>query len=84
MVSILGTIICIYSKPNKLESSFKFIIMIFSIIISLYFIFAAFFNTEEKYNSVKMEIQTEIDAFDENQKPASVPPVFHPNLLKTK
>jgi hypothetical protein len=52
------------------------------LLIGIYFLTAFVFNADEKYQSAKMDVQTEIEAFDEEKTPASVPPQFARNKMK--
>jgi hypothetical protein len=53
-----------------------------SLLVGAYFLTAFVFNADEKYESAKMDVKTEIEAFDEKETPASVPPQFARNKMK--
>ncbi|MBD1382864.1 hypothetical protein [Metabacillus arenae] len=53
-----------------------------SLLIGAYFLTAVFFNADEKYEHTKMQEKVEIEAFDEAETPASVPPKFARNKMK--
>ncbi|TMU85014.1 hypothetical protein FGG79_14035 [Bacillus sp. BHET2] len=53
-----------------------------SLFIGAYFMTAFVFNADEKFESAKMDVKTEIQAFDEKETPASVPPQFARNKMK--
>ncbi|WP_341357366.1 hypothetical protein [Rossellomorea sp. y25] len=53
-----------------------------SLLIGAYFLTAFVFNADQKFESAKMEVKTEIEAFDEKETPASVPPQFARNKMK--
>ncbi|WP_299741659.1 hypothetical protein [uncultured Rossellomorea sp.] len=53
-----------------------------SLLIGAYFLTAFVFNADQKFESAKMDVKTEIEAFDEKETPASVPPQFARNKMK--
>ncbi|KAA0566802.1 hypothetical protein F0342_01775 [Bacillus sp. CH30_1T] len=53
-----------------------------SLLVGAYFLTAFVFNADEKFESAKMDVKTEIEAFDEKETPASVPPQFARNRMK--
>ncbi|MGD6957468.1 hypothetical protein ACQCWA_04870 [Rossellomorea aquimaris] len=53
-----------------------------SLLVGAYFLTAFVFNADEKFESAKMDVKTEIEAFDEKETPASVPPQFARNKMK--
>ncbi|WP_064094184.1 hypothetical protein [Rossellomorea aquimaris] len=64
------------------ERLVKSALFLASLLVGAYFLSAFVFNADEKYDSAKMEVQTEIEAFDESETPASVPPQFARNKMK--
>ncbi|KPL60486.1 YrzE family protein [Rossellomorea vietnamensis] len=64
------------------ERMAKGVLFLASIFIGAYFLTAFVFNADEKFESAKMEVKTEIQAFDEKETPASVPPQFARNKMK--
>lgn len=64
------------------ERIIKSLLFVGSFIIAAYFLTAFLFNANEKYESAKMKVKTEIEVFDENKTPASVPPQFARNKMK--
>lgn len=77
VVSLCGAIIAV-----GMEQKVKSFIVLAGIIGVGYLVSAPFLNAEDKYNSAKMEEQTEIAPFDETKTPASVPPQFVKNKMK--
>ncbi len=65
-----------------LERKVKSAIVSVGIIAVAYLLSAPLFNAEGKYNSAKMAEDVEIQAFDETQTPASVPPKYVKNKMK--
>ncbi|WP_170006319.1 YrzE family protein [Bacillus fonticola] len=53
-----------------------------SLLVGGYFLTAFVFNADEKYEQAEMEVKEEIEAFDEEETPASVPPQFARNKMK--
>ena len=53
-----------------------------SLLVGAYFLTAFVFNADKKFESAKMDVKTEIEAFDEKETPASVPPQFARNKMK--
>ena len=53
-----------------------------SVVFGGYLLSAMLFNADEKYDSAKMKQEVEIEAFDETETPASVPPKFARNKMK--
>ena len=64
------------------ERIIKSLLFIGSLVISAYFLTAFLFNANEKFESTKMDVKTEIEVFDEKETPASVPPEFARNKMK--
>lgn len=64
------------------EQGFKGIGFIAFFLFAIYLWSAPLFNANDKYESVEMKQQVEIEAFDETKKPASVPPKFVRNKMK--
>ncbi|MBB6447719.1 hypothetical protein [Bacillus benzoevorans] len=64
------------------ERVIKSLLFIGSLFIGVYFLTAFLFNANEKFDSAKMKVKTEIEVFDEKETPASVPPQFARNKMK--
>ncbi|MCA1042494.1 hypothetical protein LCM00_23680 [Bacillus infantis] len=64
------------------ERLVKSIVFLVSLLAGIYLLTAFVFNADEKYESAKMDVKTEIEAFDEEKTPASVPPKFARNKMK--
>ncbi|MBX0315550.1 LptF/LptG family permease [Planococcus glaciei] len=64
------------------EQKVKSVLAIGALALAVYILSAPLFNATEKYEAVQMEEQEEIEAFDETQTPASVPPKFARNKMK--
>jgi hypothetical protein len=64
------------------ERVIKAFLFLGSLIFGTYFILAPIFNAEEKYQLANMEEKVEIEAFDEDMTPASVPPHFAHNKMR--
>ena len=65
-----------------LEQKVKGFLFGASVLFAAYLLAAPLFNAEEKFKTVEMDEQVEIEAFDETQTPASVPPKFARNKMK--
>lgn len=65
-----------------MEQKAKAVLFAGSLLLTAYIFSAPLFNAEEKYKTAGMEEGTEIEAFDETQTPASVPPKFARNKMK--
>ncbi|WP_026575754.1 hypothetical protein [Bacillus sp. UNC438CL73TsuS30] len=65
-----------------LEQKIKASLFLGSLALGIYFLTAFLFNANEKYTIAKMTEKGEIKAFDEHEKPASVPPQFARNKMK--
>jgi hypothetical protein len=64
------------------ERMIKGFVFIVSVLIGAFMLTAFLFNADEKFESAKMDVKTEIEAFDEQKTPASVPPKFARNKMK--
>lgn len=64
------------------EQKVKSVLAIGALALAVYILSAPLFNATEKYETVQMDEQEEIEAFDETQTPASVPPKFARNKMK--
>lgn len=64
------------------ESILKSGLFVVGIIIGVYVLAAPFFNAEKKFELSKMDVKTEISAFDETKTPASVPPQYARNKMQ--
>ncbi|MCA1029699.1 hypothetical protein LCL95_01480 [Bacillus timonensis] len=82
---IIVTVIGVYFAANfasRVETFVKGLLFLGSIILGGYFLTAAIFNADEKYQLSVMEEKVEIEAFDESVTPASVPPQFAHNKMR--
>ncbi|MGK7378929.1 sulfite exporter TauE/SafE family protein [Planococcus sp. 1R117A] len=64
------------------EQKVKSLLFVGAVAFAGYILTAPLFNASEKYEAVAMDEQVEIEAFDEMQTPASVPPKFARNKMK--
>lgn len=64
------------------ERMIKGVLVLAGLVVGVYFLSAFLFNADEKYESADMKTKTEIQAFDEKETPASVPPQFARNKMK--
>ncbi|KON85116.1 membrane protein [Rossellomorea marisflavi] len=64
------------------ERMIKGVLVLAGLVVGVYFLSAFLFNADEKYESADMKTKTEIQAFDETETPASVPPQFARNKMK--
>ena len=64
------------------ERLVKSLLFLATLCVGAYFMTAFVFNADKKFESAKMEVKTEIQAFDEKETPASVPPQFARNKMK--
>ncbi|MEH7121681.1 hypothetical protein V7127_00385 [Bacillus sp. JJ1773] len=64
------------------ERMIKGLLFLASLIVGGFFLTAFLFNADEKYEIAKMKEKMEIETFDENETPASVPPQFARNKMK--
>lgn len=65
-------------KERLIKSS----VFLAALLAGAYLLTAFLFNADEKFQSAKMDVKTELEAFDEQQTPASVPPKFARNKMK--
>ena len=77
ILTLIGSILA-----NGVERIIKSILLAGSLLVGIYFLTAFLFNADEKYTIAKMEIKEEIQTFDEQKKPASVPPEYARNKMK--
>jgi hypothetical protein len=64
------------------ERMIKAVLFLASLALAAVFLSAFLFNADDKYEIAKMDVKTEIETFDENETPASVPPQFARNKMK--
>lgn len=64
------------------ERKIKGLLFLVSLGLGIYFLTAFIFNADQKYEVAKMDEKVEIQTFDENETPASVPPQFARNKMK--
>ena len=77
VVALVGAIFSV-----GLEQKVKSTIVLVSIMAVAYLLSAPLFNADDKYNSVEMAEDVEIQPFDETKTPASVPPQYVKNKMK--
>jgi hypothetical protein len=65
-----------------IERKVKGILFLACLGLGIYFLTAFIFNADEKYKLAKMDEKVEIQTFDEQETPASVPPQFARNKMK--
>lgn len=75
--AILGTLL-----DGGVYRKVKMTVAGLAIIAGIYMFSAPLFNADTKYDAVEIDQQVEIEAFDETQTPASVPPKFARNKMK--
>ncbi|WP_025782847.1 hypothetical protein [Sporosarcina sp. D27] len=75
--ALLGTIL-----DGGVYRKVKIVVAGLSLIAGIYILSAPLLNANTKYKAVEMDQQVEIEAFDETQTPASVPPKFARNKMK--
>lgn len=75
--AILGTLL-----DGGVYRKLKMTVAGLAIIAGIYILSAPLLNANTKYEAVEMDQQVEIEAFDETQTPASVPPKFARNKMK--
>ncbi|WP_017378888.1 hypothetical protein [Paenisporosarcina sp. TG-14] len=80
-LAILATGIGTFSTTGK-EQRVKGVLFLAAIVFGGYMLSAVLFNADEKFESAKMKQEVEIEAFDETETPASVPPKFARNKMK--
>lgn len=76
-LALFGAIIA-----TGIEQKIKSFIVLLSIIAMAYLLGAFLLNADEKYESALMEEAVEIEPFDEEETPASVPPKLAKNKMK--
>ncbi|ANC76454.1 hypothetical protein ABE65_006430 [Fictibacillus phosphorivorans] len=81
ILAIIVTAIGAFFATGK-ERLIKVVLFLISLIVGIYFLSAGLFNADEKYQASKMIEKTEIESFDENETPASVPPKFARNKMR--
>ncbi|MDQ0271454.1 hypothetical protein [Cytobacillus purgationiresistens] len=64
------------------ERMIKVVLFLASLLAAIFFLTSFLFNADEKFETAKMTVQTEIETFDENETPASVPPKFARNKMR--
>lgn len=65
-----------------LEQKAKSVLFGAALLFAAYLFAAPLLNADEKFKMVEMDEEVEIEAFDETQTPASVPPKFARNKMK--
>lgn len=75
--AVVGTIL-----DGGIYRKVKIVVAGLSFIAGIYILSAPLLNANTKYKAVEMDQQIEIEAFDETQTPASVPPKFARNKMK--
>jgi hypothetical protein len=65
-----------------IERKVKGLLFLACLGLGIYFLTAFIFNADEKYKLAKMDEKVEIQTFDEQETPASVPPQFARNKMK--
>lgn len=64
------------------ERVVKMILLLVTLVGSIFILSAPLFNADQKFQAVEMNQKVEIKAFDETKTPASVPPKFARNKMK--
>lgn len=64
------------------ERLIKGAVFVLTLALAVLILSAPLFNANKKYEIVEMDLQTEIQPFDETKTPASVPPKFARNKMK--
>lgn len=77
VIAIVGAVI-----SSGLEQKLKSLVTLVGIIALAYLLSAPLWNAKEKFESAEMKEAVEIEAFDETETPASVPPRFAENKMK--
>lgn len=77
LAAILGMV-----ASEGAEQKAKKLLVIVAVAASAYILAAPLFNATEKFESVEMKEEVELEAFDETKTPASVPPQFARNKMK--
>ncbi|XKE95154.1 hypothetical protein LG326_02075 [Metaplanococcus flavidus] len=75
--TVLGTMFA-----QGTEQKAKALLLVGAAGASAYILAAPLFNATEKFESVEMKEEVELEAFDETKTPASVPPQFARNKMK--
>ncbi|MGG0643973.1 hypothetical protein ABE021_08520 [Sporosarcina gallistercoris] len=75
--AIIGTIV-----DGGVYRKVKLAVVALALVAGSYVLFAPLLNADKKYKAVEMDQKVEIEAFDETQTPASVPPKFARNKMK--
>lgn len=77
LLALIGAFLAI-----GIERTIKGVIAAAGVGIAAYMLTAPIFNADEKYESVHMKTEVELNAFDETKTPASVPPKYARNKMK--
>ncbi len=80
-LAIVATGIGAFSATGK-EQMVKGVLFLAAFVFGGYMLSAVLFNADDKFESAKMKQEVEIEAFDETETPASVPPKFARNKMK--
>ena len=80
-LAILATGLGLFSATGK-ERLVKGVLFLAALVFGGYMLSALLFNADEKFDSAQMKQEVEIEAFDEKETPASVPPKFARNKMK--
>jgi hypothetical protein len=80
-LAIMATGLGVFSATGK-ERLVKGVLFLAALVFGGYMLSALLFNADEKYDSAEMKQEVEIEAFDEKETPASVPPKFARNKMK--
>lgn len=80
-LAIMATGLGVFSASGK-ERLVKGVLFLAALVFGGYMLSALLFNADEKFDSAQMEQKVEIEAFDEKETPASVPPKFARNKMK--
>lgn len=75
--AVLGTMF-----SSGMELKVKALVLVGAVAATAFMVAAPLFNATEKFESVDMQEEVELEAFDETQTPASVPPQFARNKMK--
>jgi hypothetical protein len=78
---ILATGVGAFTATGK-EQLVKGVLFLATIAFGGYMLSAVLFNADDKFETAKMKQEVEIEAFDETETPASVPPQFVRNKMK--
>ncbi|MBP2241937.1 hypothetical protein J2Z40_002510 [Cytobacillus eiseniae] len=81
MIAVIITALGALFSAGK-ERIIKACLFLASLAGAAFILLAFLFNADEKYEIAKMDVKTEIETFDENETPASVPPKFARNKMK--